>query len=135
MHIAAMLSPEKVVDVTSIASGGNSRIYRVESSGKFFALKFYRNESKGLESRLDKERKALLFINNLRANLVPKFFNADKENNCSLIEWIDGQQITKINLSLLKKASDLLAFCTKIVLIRLQKGFPSAPKHVYLAHP
>ncbi len=48
MHIAAMLSPEKVVDVTSIASGGNSRIYRVESSGKFFALKFYRNESKGL---------------------------------------------------------------------------------------
>ena len=122
MHIAAMLSPEKVVDVTSIASGGNSRIYRVESSGKFFALKFYRNESKGLESRLDKERKALLFINNLKANLAPKFFNADKENNCSLIEWIDGQQITKINLSLLKKASDFIGLLHENRLDPLAKG-------------
>jgi hypothetical protein len=92
-QIAGHLSNRPIDTIVQGGSGGNSRIYKVCSGDEKFALKFYRAESKGKLPRQETEYLALKFFETHGYHRVPRFISMDRGNNCSLLEWIDGEPI------------------------------------------
>jgi thiamine kinase-like enzyme len=106
--IAEQLCGKPVDDITVGGSGANSRIYQVRCGRLYFALKFYRSESKSLLSRMEMEFLALKLFENHRIPSTPRIISIDQENNCSLLEWIDGAPIQKFGFSEIETAIQFL---------------------------
>ena len=79
--IAEQLCGKTVDDITVGGSGANSRIYQVRCGKLYYALKFYRSESKSLLSRMEMEFLALKLFENHRIPSAPRIISIDKENN------------------------------------------------------
>ena len=89
-----LINSSNIIKLSLSGSGANSRIYKLETPDNVYALKFYRKGKKNFNDRLNSEKQALnLFQENGIFN-VPKIYNFDLENNCVLMEWIDGSSIT-----------------------------------------
>jgi len=107
--IAEKLCEKPVNDITEGRLGANSRIFKVHCNGECFALKFYRASSAGQCSRVDAESRALRFFEQHEVTSTPRLIAVDVEDNCSLIEWIDGEKVDDINIGRIEALSGFLS--------------------------
>ena len=109
----------QILDVVLAGSGGNSRIYKVTTPTKNFALKFYREDSGNNNARLIRELNALEFMNLTGDLSCPILTGHNLLNNCCLTEWIDGEVLEVFEARHLEEAG---AFLKKIHLARTNKS-------------
>lgn len=97
MPIASRLAGADVTALTLAASGGNSRIYRAETAGKTYALKYYAPSPPGTRNRLEAEVTALRFFEKHSITNVPKVYGS--EDRFALYDWVEGHIATTITVA------------------------------------
>jgi len=86
-----------VVEVSRLATGGrNSRIWRVRSGERAFALKQYPPRQDNPRDRLATEVGALRLMERYRIDTVPRVLGIDAERGYALMSWIDGSDVTAV---------------------------------------
>ncbi len=76
-----------------IGGGRNSRIYRVVSGGRMFALKQYFSRQGELHGRLCAEVSALRLMERRGIDTVARVLAVDAEHGCVLLSWIEGTPV------------------------------------------
>jgi hypothetical protein len=85
------------VTISRLATGGrNSRIWRVESGERAFALKQYPSRRDDPRDRLATEAGALRLMERYGIDTVPRVLGVDGERGYALLSWIDGSDVTTI---------------------------------------
>jgi hypothetical protein len=85
------------VEVSRLVTGGrNSRIWRVRSSERAFALKQYPSRRDDPRDRLLTETGALRLMEHYRIDSVPRVLGIDGERGYVLLSWIDGSDVTDV---------------------------------------
>jgi len=85
------------VAVSRLVTGGrNSRIWRVESGDRAFALKQYPSRHDDPRDRLATEVGALRLMERCRIDTVPRVLGVDGERGYALLSWIDGGDVADI---------------------------------------
>jgi hypothetical protein len=95
--------------IEPVAGGRNSRVYRVESGGRLFALKRYPSLADDPRDRLATEVDALALMAARRLANVPRVIAVDRERNFALLSWLDGARITCVGDSDVDLAAAFLA--------------------------
>jgi hypothetical protein len=86
------------VTVRRLVTGGrNSRIWRVTSGGRSFALKQYPSRRDDPRDRLSTEVGALRLMERHRIDTVPRVLGVDGEHGYALLSWIDGGDVAAIS--------------------------------------
>ena len=86
------------VAVRRLATGGrNSRIWRVASGGRAFALKQYPSRRDDPRDRLSTEVGALRLMERYRIDTVPRVLGVDGEHGYVLLSWIDGSEVAAVS--------------------------------------
>jgi hypothetical protein len=84
------------VEVSRFMTGGrNSRIWRVRSGERAFALKQYPPRHDDPRDRLSTEVGALQLMERHRIDMVPRVLGIDREQGYALLSWIDGNDVTQ----------------------------------------
>ena len=86
--VAAILLGRIPESVALAGGGGNSRIYRVESEGKSYALKMYPAVKGDRRDRLGVERRALRFFEQYGVKQVPRWLGDMR--GFALLSWAEG---------------------------------------------
>src|SRR3984957_4035551 len=85
------------VKVSRLVTGGrNSRIWRVASGGRTFALKQYPSRRDDPRDRLSTEVGALRLMERHGIDTVPRVLGVDGERGYALLSWIYGSDVTEI---------------------------------------
>jgi hypothetical protein len=85
------------VEVSRLITGGrNSRVWRVCSGERAFALKQYPSRRDDPRDRLSTETGALRLMEHYRINSVPRVLGIDGERGYALLSWIDGSDVTEV---------------------------------------
>jgi hypothetical protein len=85
------------VKISRLSTGGrNSRIWRVDSGDRAFALKQYPSRRDDPRDRLSTEVGALRLMERYRIDTVPRVAGVDGERGYALLSWIDGRDVTAI---------------------------------------
>lgn len=93
--IATKLAPDPVTSVHEINRGGNSRIYKVETTGDVYALKCYPLPGpQDPRGRLSVEWAALRFLHDHGITNVPRAVAMDAPHGMALLSWCDGAPIS-----------------------------------------
>jgi hypothetical protein len=79
-----------------VTAGRNSRIWRVRSGGKMFALKQYPSRLNDPRDRLSTEVGALRLMERYAIDRVPRVLGVDSEHGYALLSWVDGSDVTKV---------------------------------------
>src|SRR3984957_10942083 len=88
---------DDAVEVSRLSTGGrNSRIWRVDSGDRAFALKQYPSRRDDPRDRLATEVGALRLMERYRIDTVPRVAGVDGERGYALLSWIDGRDVTAI---------------------------------------
>jgi hypothetical protein len=94
---AERLAPSRVLAVTPWRSGGNSRIYKVDTDEESYALKRYpKPTTQDPRNRLDVEARALSCMRRHGVTQVPRMVAVDEDNSYGLLSWCDGDPLTEI---------------------------------------
>ena len=124
VRMAETLLGESVTALTHAASGGNSRIYRVETATKVFALKYYPPAAPQGRDRLGVEIAALKLMGDSGIHGVPAVHGyADR---FALYDWLDGALPKDITLADIHAASDFLAHLPALSRVPAASQFPLA---------
>lgn len=105
--IAEKLVKKPVGHIENAAGGGNSRIYKIESAGKHFALKRYPSIHTDPRDRLGTERAALQFFAQHYISCTPRWING--EAPFALMEWIEGSVVSAPTLHDIDEATAFLS--------------------------
>ena len=82
------------VRVRHLVSGGrNSRIFRVDSAERAYALKHYPSREGDPRDRLATEVGALRLMEHYRLDVVPRVVGVDADRGYALLSWIDGAEV------------------------------------------
>jgi hypothetical protein len=85
------------VTVSRLVTGGrNSRIWRVTSGERVFALKQYPSRRDDPRDRLSTEVGALRLMERYSIDPVPRVLGVDGERGYALLSWIDGSDVAKV---------------------------------------
>ena len=85
------------VQVSRLVAGGrNSRIWRVRSGERAFALKQYPPRRDDPRDRLSTEVGALRLMERHHIGTVPRVLGVDRERGYALLSWIDGSDVTEL---------------------------------------
>lgn len=106
-QVAARLARAPVLSITHAASGGNSRIYRVETADQLYAMKYYPPAVRGARDRLGVEVATLRFFEKHGVPSVPKAYG--NEDRFALYDWIEGAIPDPVTLSDVDRAADFLS--------------------------
>jgi hypothetical protein len=94
---AERLAPSRVLAITPWRSGGNSRIYKVDTDEDSYALKRYpKPTAQDPRNRLDVESRALSCMRRHGFTQVPRMVAADDEAALGLLSWCEGEPLTEI---------------------------------------
>ena len=86
------------VKVSRLVTGGrNSRIWRVVSGGRAFALKQYPSRRDDPRDRLATEVGALRLMERCGIETVPRVLGVDGERGFALLSWIDGSDVAEVS--------------------------------------
>ena len=107
-QIAEALSNTKIKNVEPVLGGRNSRIYHVENADNSFALKFFRSDANNSRDRFEAETSALNLFAENGLGCTPRIVAKDRENNCILMEWIDGSPVVDFGLKDIEALSDFV---------------------------
>jgi hypothetical protein len=109
MDIARRLVGAPVQRISRVGGGRNSRVYRVESESRVFALKQYPSLADDPRDRLGIETSALKWMAEHRLHVVPRVVAMDTAANCALLSWAEGSPVRKVGASDIDQAMDFLA--------------------------
>ncbi len=85
------------VEVSRFVTGGrNSRIWRVASGARAFALKQYPSRRGDPRDRLATEAGALRLMERYGIDTVPRVLGVDGERGYALLSWIDGSDVAEV---------------------------------------
>jgi fructosamine-3-kinase len=110
-HAARTLTGSAVEHIERVGGGLNSSVYRLESSGRIYALKQYPAREGDPRERLATEVAALELMERHGVDAVPRVIAYDHELGCALLEWIEGTAVDDIGQSDVDQA---VAFLTAI---------------------
>jgi hypothetical protein len=96
-EIAQALAGDAVKVSRLITGGRNSRIWRVASGGRVFALKQYPSRRDDPRDRLSTEVGALRLMERHGIDTVPRVLGVDGEHGYALLSWIDGSDLNKVS--------------------------------------
>ena len=86
------------VKVSRLATGGrNSRIWRVASGDRAFALKQYPSRRDDPRDRLATEVGALRLMERHGIDTVPRVLGVDGAHGFALLSWIDGRDVVEVS--------------------------------------
>lgn len=105
-ELAEKLCGRELKDVSRAGAGANSRIFRIRCGNQYFALKFYRPRHQSLNDRRETEASALKFLERCGMRSAPRLISTDAQNNCSLLEWIDGKPVDPVDDRAMAAATD-----------------------------
>jgi hypothetical protein len=95
-EVAQALVGDAVTVRRLVTGGRNSRIWRVASGGRAFALKQYPSRRDDPRDRLSTEVGALRLMERHRIDTVPRVLGVDGEHGYALLSWIDGGDVAEI---------------------------------------
>lgn len=111
-RMAESLVGARLRHVVHAASGGNSRIYRVEAETGLFALKYYPPAAPGARDRLGAEIAALHYMRAHGVDGIPTVYGyADR---FALYAWMDGAIAERITEADVDTACDFLAHLPRL---------------------
>jgi hypothetical protein len=85
------------VAIGRLSTGGrNSRIWRVDSGGRAYALKQYPPRRDDPRDRLATEVGALRLMERYSIDTVPRVLGVDAAHGYALLSWIDGGDVTAV---------------------------------------
>jgi hypothetical protein len=93
-EVAGALVGNDVQVSRHVAGGRNSRIWRVHSGERAFALKQYPPRRDDPRDRLSTEVDALRLMERHHLDMVPRVLGVDREQGYALLSWIDGSDVT-----------------------------------------
>jgi phosphotransferase family enzyme len=96
-EVAQVLTGNAVEVSRRITGGRNSRIWRVTSGERAFALKQYPSRRDDPRDRLTTEVGALRLMERYRIDTVPRVIAVDGEHGYALLSWIDGIDVTEVS--------------------------------------
>jgi Ser/Thr protein kinase RdoA (MazF antagonist) len=108
MDIARKLVGEPLLRVSRVGGGRNSRVYRVDTRDRVFALKQYPSLEDDPRDRLGVEANALKWMANHRLDMVPRLVAMDNVTNCALLTWAEGSQVRDVGPSDIDQAVGFL---------------------------
>ena len=97
-----------VTGIFPAVTGGNSRIFRVETDRGCFALKLYPRFSGDSRDRVGTEARALAFFGYHAIRSVPVYYGSDRDGGWLVMEWIDGKPAAEIDDETIVDAADFL---------------------------
>mgnify|MGYP001221836390 CR=1 FL=1 len=95
--LAGNLVNRKILNAESAGKGNNNKVYRIQTTDGFYALKIYSSQIGEPWDRLGTEFSALNFLYSNGFTCIPRAIAKDQKNNCALYQWIDGQPIASIS--------------------------------------
>jgi len=96
-EVAQALVGGAVVVSRLVTGGRNSRIWRVTSGERAFALKQYPSRRDDPRDRLSTEVGALRLMERYRIGTVPRVLGVDAEHGYALLSWIDGSDVDAVS--------------------------------------
>jgi Phosphotransferase enzyme family len=98
------------VEVSRLMTGGrNSRVWRVHSGERAFALKQYPSLRNDPRDRLSTEIGALRLMERYRINSVPRVLGIDGERGYALLTWIEGTAVSEVRDEDIDAAAEFLS--------------------------
>ncbi len=94
--IAAKLVGGPVDAIEAVTGGRNSRVYKVLTAGRRFAMKHYLRTPGDTRDRLATEVDALELMRRGAVAAVPRVVAVDRESNCIAMTWIDGSPVADV---------------------------------------
>jgi hypothetical protein len=92
IETGSRLAGQKVTAATPARPGGNNRVFCLDmADGSRLALKYYPSQAIDPRDRLGQEYEALSFLAQHNVELTPRPFGRDRDENCALYEWFDGE--------------------------------------------
>jgi hypothetical protein len=125
-QVAETLAGVPVSAVTPERTGGNSRIFRVETATRAFALKAYPTRPDDPRRRGDVEFQTLQFLYRRGVRSVPQPRGGDATGRFVLMEWVGGQPVVEHNASDLAQAADFIAAVFRLSRDPYAAAFPLA---------
>ena len=116
--LAAKLVGKPVLDVRPLGGGRNSRVYRVDTGDRLFALKQYPSLVDDSRDRLTTETRALQWLASHGIDTVPRVVSIDRGMNCALLSWIEGVAVAEVSTDDVDQAVNFLS-----ALQRLRRAF------------
>ncbi len=123
-QMAERLVGKPITALTHAASGGNSRIYRVEADEAVFALKYYPPAAPAGRDRLGVEIASLKFMGEHGIAGVPRVHG--HAERFALYDWLDGQLPKDIALADVDGACDFIAHLPRLSRADGASNFPLA---------
>lgn len=93
--LAEDLIGSPLIDVCPVFGGGNNRLYRIDTKGLSYALKFYPRQDNKEIDRQGAESRALKFLEQYSVGMVPRILAEDRKHGCAVLDWIDGERIER----------------------------------------
>jgi thiamine kinase-like enzyme len=97
-EVAGTLCNARINRIKPVVGGRNSNIFRVQTRFGDYALKFFRSDGDSNRQRFKAETTALNLFGNDNLCCTPRLVSQNSENNCILMEWVDGEQVVKFGL-------------------------------------
>jgi hypothetical protein len=92
IETGSRLAGQKVKTATPARPGGNNRVFCLDmADGSRLALKYYPSQAIDRRDRLGQEYEALSFLAQHNVGLTPRPLAGDRDQNCALYEWFDGE--------------------------------------------
>jgi hypothetical protein len=111
VDVATALVGGPIDEVEQVGGGRNSRVFRIRSEGRNFALKQYPSRDHDPRDRLATEVGALRLMEHYQVDAVPRVVAADTSRGFALLSWIDGDAVAAITNGDIDEA---IAFLGKI---------------------
>lgn len=121
--IASKLVGRPLLRISKVGGGRNSRISRVETADGVFALKQYPSLEDDPRNRLGVETNALEWMALHGLDMVPHLVAVDAANNCVLLSWVEGAQVSDVGLADIDQAIEFLGALERL---RRTVDFPTA---------
>lgn len=106
--VARRLVGEPVLHMRRIGGGRNSRVFRVETADRVFALKKYPSIEDDPRDRLGVETNALRWMAKHQLDMVPRVIATDTISNSALLSWAEGSVVRDVVASDIDQAVDFL---------------------------
>jgi hypothetical protein len=108
-EVARSLCGGTVDNLEEISGAGNHRVYRVDGdNGTRFALKTYFSGGHDGGARLSAEFKGLNYLWSEGLRTIPEPMAADRDAQCALFGWIDGESVKTPTPADIDAASDFV---------------------------
>jgi hypothetical protein len=123
MAVASKLAGRPLLRMFRIGGGRNSRVFRIETEDRVFALKQYPPLADDPRDRLGVETSALNWMAEHQLGMVPRVIATDSASNSALLSWVEGSLVREVGPSDIDQAVE---FLRSLKALRGNGSFPAS---------